>query len=188
MQCPSVEVSVDAGALVAGDRDAWQRLVELETPAVFRTCYRILGRIDDAEDAAQETFLSAYRSIGSFRGDGVAAAWLMRIATRESWRRAARMRRVSQASSSLDEQGSDQLRGPSNPLDETLSAEQREQIRHAVARLPEPYREVVSLRFLSELSIADIAVVANRPEGTVKAQLHRGLERLRREIGGLVTA
>lgn len=174
--------------LASGDREAWQRLVEQETPAVFRTCYRILGRVDDAEDAAQETFLAAYRAIGSFRGDGLAAAWLSRIATRESWRRAQSSRRVSQVSTSLDEHGSDQLRDPSDPLETALSSEQGQQVRQAVARLPEPYREVISLRFLSELSIADIAAVTNRPEGTVRAQLHRGLERLRRKVNGLVTA
>jgi RNA polymerase sigma-70 factor (ECF subfamily) len=174
--------------LASGDHDAWQRLVEQETAAVFRTCYRILGRVDDAEDAAQETFLAAYRSIGSYRGDGVAAAWLSRIATRESWRRAQSSRRVSRASTSLDEAESEDLRDASDPLTETLSTEQGEQVRRAVARLPEPYREVVSLRFFSELSISDIAAVTHRAEGTVRTQLHRGLERLRRQVDGLVAA
>lgn len=183
-----MEDSAHTSALAAGDGEAWQRLVEQETPAVFRTCYRILGRVDEAEDAAQETFLAAYRSIGAFRGDGLAAAWLSRIATRESWRRAARSRHAARVSTSLDEHGDDQLQDPSDPLGETLSAERGDQVRRAVARLPQPYREVVSLRFLSELSIPDIAAVTNRPEGTVRTQLHRGLERLRREIGGLVAA
>jgi RNA polymerase sigma-70 factor (ECF subfamily) len=183
-----VEDSLLAPALAAGDHDAWDRLVVQETPAVFRTCYRILGRIEEAEDAAQETFLAAYRGIGSFRGDNVPRAWLTRIATRESWRRAARSRRLPQVSTSLADDVSEQVADDSDPLGETLSAEQREQVRQAVARLPEPYREVVTLRFMGELSIADIAVVTARPEGTIKAQLHRGLERLRREVGGLVTA
>lgn len=185
---PPVQDGRHTRALASGDGEAWQRLVERETPAVFRTCYRILGRVDEAEDAAQETFLAAYRAIGSFRGEGAAAAWLMRIATRESWRRAARSRRLSSVSSSLDEQDSETLHDPSDPLREALSAEERLQVRRAVERLPEPYREVVSLRFLAELSISDIAALTNRREGTVKAQLHRGLEWLRREAGGLVVA
>lgn len=53
-------------------------------------------------------------------------------------------------------------------------------MRRAVAALPEPYREVVALRFFGDLSLLDIAAATGRPEGTVKAQLHRGLERLRK--------
>lgn len=178
-----------AHALVQGDREAWDRLVAEETTAVFRTCYRILGRVDEAEDAAQETFLAAYRAIGTFRGDGVAGAWLARIATREAWRRAARSRTVARLSSPLDDTDSlSDVRDRSDPLGELLSAEQRDVIRAAVHRLAEPYREVVSLRFFSELSLADIAVVTGRNEGTVRAQLHRGLERLRRELPSQVTA
>jgi RNA polymerase sigma-70 factor, ECF subfamily len=52
-----------------------------------------------------------------------------------------------------------------------------------VAALPEPYREVVTLRFFGELSLADIATTTGRPTGTIKAQLHRGIERLRHRLG-----
>ena len=68
----------------------------------------------------------------------------------------------------------------SDPARDALDAEQRAGVRRAVASLPEPYREVVALRFFSELSLLDIAIATGRPEGTIKAQLHRGLERLRR--------
>src|SRR6187200_3326729 len=78
-----------SAALVAGDREAFRLLVEQETPKIFRTCYRILGRIDEAEEATQETFVLAYRGLHTYRGDGPPGAWVARIATRESWRRAA---------------------------------------------------------------------------------------------------
>lgn len=175
-------------ALVDGDMDAWQRLVEEETARVFRTCYRILGRIEEAEDAAQETFLAAYRAIGTYRGDGPAHAWLCRIATRESWRRAAKMRRSASVHRPLETTDSDALRDLHDPLGEALSAERREEIRLAVAELPEPYREVISLRFLAELPIEDIAAATQRSVGTVKAQLHRGLNRLRGSIERMVPA
>jgi len=78
-----------AVALTAGDEDAFRALVELETSSVFRTCYRILGSIEDAEDATQETFVLAHRNLATYRGEGRPGAWLIRIATRHSWRRAA---------------------------------------------------------------------------------------------------
>lgn len=170
-------------ALVTGDGQAFQVLVERETPRVFRTCLRILGRIDEAEEATQETFVLAYRSLATFRGDGPAGAWLMRIATRESWRRGA-VRSRHRAHTTILDTGS--MAVPSEaraPLDEAIAAEERERVRLAVARLAEPYREVVALRYFGELSLLEICSALRRPEGTVKAQLHRGLKHLRELIG-----
>lgn len=176
-----------ARALAGGDGHAFQLLVERETTAVFRTCYRILGRVDEAEDATQETFMAAYRAISTFRGDGPPGAWLARIATRECWRRVARSRR--QGSTSPIEDGAMELVATTDdPVLLALASERGEQVRLAVAALPEPYREVVALRFFSELSLADICAATGRPEGTVKAQLHRAMERLRRDMGRTVAA
>lgn len=77
----------------------------------------------------------------------------------------------------------DTLPGSPSPLGEVLAAEERTRVRDAVERLGEPYREVVALRFFGELSLLDIAAATGRPEGTIKAQLHRGMERLRRALG-----
>ncbi|HMD11244.1 MAG TPA: sigma factor, partial [Marmoricola sp.] len=79
-------------AVRSGDRDAFGLLVDRETAAVYRTCLRILGRPHDAEDVTQESFVAAYRSIGQFRGEGSLRGWLLRIATRQSYRRLAQRR------------------------------------------------------------------------------------------------
>jgi RNA polymerase sigma-70 factor (ECF subfamily) len=168
-----------ARALTAGDESAFRLLVERETASVFRICYRILGRVDEAEDAAQETFVLAYRSLDGYRGEGPAAAWLARIATRESWRRANARARRAGATVVLDDALAATVRSSSDPLGEVMAVEQQEAVRRAVAALSEPYREVVALRFFAELPLAAIAAETGRPEGTVKAQLHRGLQRLR---------
>ena len=60
-----------------------------------------------------------------------------------------------------------------------MAAEARDEVREAVAQLPEPYREVVALRFFGELSLAEVAEATGRPINTVKTHLRRGLERLR---------
>lgn len=171
-----------ARSLAAGEEEAFRTLVDQETTSVFRTCYRILGRVDEAEDATQETFVLAYRSLASFRGDGRPGAWLTRIATRECWRRAAVRSRRAAATTALDEVVMETLPGSYSPLGDLLAAEERTAVRRAVENLGEPYREVVALRFFGELSLLDIAAATGRPEGTVKAQLHRGLERLRRSL------
>ena len=76
-----------ARRLAMGDEAAFQALVIRETAPVFRVCYRILGSVEEAEDAVQETFVLAYRALATYRGDGPPGGWLARIAVRECWRR-----------------------------------------------------------------------------------------------------
>jgi RNA polymerase sigma-70 factor (ECF subfamily) len=176
------DAGVDDRALVAsilaGDRDSFQLVVEREQVAVYRACLRILGRPHDAEDAAQEAMVMAYRSLRSYRGDGPLGGWLMRIATRQAFRRLGQRRDSLQLTPDLP------LGAPgSDPLAVTLASERERTVRLAVAGLREPYREVVALRFFGELSLDEIAEVTRRPLNTVKTQLRRGLQRLRPRLG-----
>src|SRR6478735_7868133 len=82
-------------AVLAGDPDAYRVLVEREGAAVVRACHRVLGDLHEAEDAAQEAFVTAYRSLASWRGDGPFGAWLTRIAVRIALREAGRRRSVT---------------------------------------------------------------------------------------------
>lgn len=175
-----------ARALAAGDRAAFQFLVERETPRVFRACYRILGRVEDAEEVTQETFVLAYRALGAFRGDGHPAAWLSRIAVREAWRKSADRNRRDKLTADLDPADAAIPHDTRDPMSEAVHMEERESVRAAVEQLPDLYRHVVALRYFAELSIGEIAEATGRPDGTVKAQLHRGLKRLRQifEEGG----
>jgi len=170
-----------ARALAGGDEDAFQLLVDQQAPVVFRLCYRILGRREEAEDAAQEAFVLAYRALGTYRGDGPAAAWIARIATRECWRRAASSARRSATTMRLDDAMAATLPDTADPTRDAIAAEEADAVRSAVAALPDPYREVIALRYFGELSLADIAASTGRPEATVKTHLRRGLERLRTE-------
>lgn len=166
------------GAVLAGDRDSFRLLVEREQRSVYRTCLRILGRPHDAEDAAQEAFVMAYRALGSYRGDGPLAGWLMRIATRQAFRRLGQRREVAEIDPQLP------LSAPgSDPLAMALAGERQRVVRLAVAALGEPYREVVAMRFFGEMSLDEIAAVTRRPLNTVKTHLRRGLERLRPTLG-----
>jgi RNA polymerase sigma-70 factor, ECF subfamily len=170
-------------AVLAGDREAFRVLVERESAAVIRACHRILGDLHEAEDAAQEAFVIAFRSLAAWRGDGPFGAWLTRIAVRIALRRAQRRRDVTWIDPGDPTRGID-LPGGMDPVTTTLRAERAAGLRSAVGRLDEPYREVIALRFFGELSLDEIASQTGRPLGTVKTHLRRGLLRLRTAIDG----
>ena len=170
-------------AVLAGDREAFRPLVERESAAVIRACHRILGDLHEAEDAAQEAFVTAFRSLAGWRADGPFAAWLTRIAVRIAIRRARSRREVAWIDPTDGSRGID-LPGGQDPAVSSLRTERAAGIRAAVARLDEPYREVVLLRFFGELSLDEIARQTGRPVGTVKTHLHRGLIRLRGAVEG----
>lgn len=167
-------------AVLAGDRQAFGHLVERETRSVYRACLRILGRPHDAEDVTQESFVAAYRAIRTYRGEGSLRAWLLRIATRQSFRRLSQRR----ATVDIDAIPAPRLADASNePTRVVIDLESRRAVQQAVAALPDPYREVVALRFFADLSLAEVADATGRPLNTVKTHLRRGLERLRPTLG-----
>ena len=183
---PSDEPAIVA-AVLGGDRDAFRVLVDRESAAVVRACHRVLGDLAEAEDVAQEAFVTAYRSLATWRGDGPFGAWLARIAVRLAIRQAARRKSVAWARPALGEDHDNRLHAlpagrRSDPEGLALRGERQRSVRDAVARLDEPYREVVALRFFAERSLDEIATITGRPLGTVKTHLHRGLIRLRERI------
>jgi len=182
-------------AVLAGDSDAYRHLVERESASIVRACHRVLGDLHEAEDAAQEAFVTAYRSLAGWRGEGPFGAWLTRIAIRIALRQAGRRRsvawidpagpagpdRADPATAALDAR-SVAAAGQNDPALIAVRGERAADLRGAVAALPEPYREVVTLRFFGELQLDEIARQTERPLGTVKTQLRRGLQRLRATV------
>ena len=186
-------------AVLRGDRDAFRVLVERESTSVVRACLRVLGDLRDAEDAAQESFVTAFRSLDTWRGEGSFGAWMARIAVRVALRQASRRRPVTRidpltmgsdteaesrtpgdrASHAAFTSGALDAASHQDPAAIAVRGEREVAVRAAVAGLDEPYREVVALRFFGDLTLAEIASVSGRPLGTVKTHLHRGLGRLR---------
>lgn len=172
-------------AVLAGDGEAFRVLVERESRSLIRVCRRMLRDPVEAEDVAQEAFLRAYRSLGTYRGDGPFGAWITRIAVRIA---AARLVERKDVTEVLDEEaaGADEatvLRGMAgDPEALALTRERRAAIVQGIATLPPDQRRVVALRFYGDLSLQEIAEATNRPVGTVKSRLHRGIAALREHL------
>jgi RNA polymerase sigma-70 factor (ECF subfamily) len=175
-------------AVLDGDRDAFAILVDREAAAVVRACHRVLSDLHEAEDVAQEAFVTAYRSLATWRGEGPFGAWLTRIAVRLAIRQVGRRKAVTwlRAPMSdgdvLDVMAQLPAGTQFQPEHLALTAEHASATRRAVADLDEPYREVVALRFFGEHSLEEIASLTGRPLGTVKTHLRRGLLRLRARL------
>jgi RNA polymerase sigma-70 factor, ECF subfamily len=149
-------------AVLAGDRDAFRVLVERESASIIRACHRILGDLHESEDSAQEASATAFRGLAGWRAEGPFGAWLTRIAIRIALRRAQKRRDVAWIDPTH----------PVHPLDvpggldsaaSSLRAERAADVRAALARLDEPYRETVALRFFGELSLDEIATQTGPP-------------------------
>jgi RNA polymerase sigma-70 factor (ECF subfamily) len=164
----------------SGDISAFNELVIEFQSLVYNLCLRMLGQQQAAEDAAQEAFINAWRSIGSFRGDSF-RSWLLRIAAnlcRDELRRRGR-----RPSSSLDTALEAGMPDPPDddplPEESALNAELRSSLDAALAQLPEEQRTAIILCDIEGLDYAEIAVAMNTSLGTVKSRIARARMRMR---------
>jgi RNA polymerase sigma-70 factor, ECF subfamily len=161
-----------------GDQRAYGELVHAYQGIAFRTAYLLVRNAAEAEDAAQEAFVKAFRALGRFRSGEPLKPWLLRIVANEAHnRRRSGARREALASRAAAESRSGEA-APS-PEAAILDAERREQLLAAVDTLPEPQRLVISCRYFLDLSEEETASVLGLRRGTVKSRTARALERLR---------
>ena len=177
---------LDEAALVAlakrGDAAAYEELVRMYQNIAFRTACVITRNAADAEEAAQDGFLKAYRALARFREGSPFRPWLLRIVANEARnRRRAGGRRAALWSRAAAEEVS----GGAAPSPEAtvLSAERRNELMSALSALREEDRDVIGCRFLVGLSEQETAAALGLPHGTVKSRTARALARLRDTVG-----
>lgn len=163
----------------AGSVAAFDVLVRRHQEVAFRTAWVVSGGLDDAEDAAQEAFVKAFRSIRSFRAGAPFRPWLLTIVANE-----ARNRRRSAGRRDAAHTRLLALPMPTDDAPEAtvLAAERRSMLLDALHGLTDADREVVALRHLLGLSEAETAGALGVPTGTVKSRLSRAMDRLREAI------
>jgi RNA polymerase sigma-70 factor (ECF subfamily) len=168
-----------------GDLEGFNGLVELHQRAVFNLCLRMLGSGPAAEDATQEAFLSAYRSLRTFRGMAF-RPWLMRIAANactDELRRRVRRPAVSLDAPIADTGNHFDVPDPGEGPEQTaLRAEQAAVVQAGLLKLPEDQRLAVVLCDMQGYAYEEIARAMRCSLGTVKSRIARGREKLRREL------
>ncbi len=166
-----------------GDMNAYQELIRLYQKKVFRVISSYQRNPDDALEVVQDTFLKVYTARNTWEHRTSFAAWLYRIAINASidrFRRSGKDKAVY-----LDDMVEAQIHKsatadrPHSALDRLRAGERRSILEHAIRRLPDRQREVISLRYFAEMQLMEIAEALHCPLGTVKSNLHKAIIALR---------
>jgi RNA polymerase sigma-70 factor, ECF subfamily len=172
-----------------GDLDAFNRIVHQYQDTVFNTAFSILGDFDEAEDAVQKAFISAYQSIRSFRG-GSLRAWLLRTTVNACYdeiRRTKRHQTVSiEARENNDSASEDGWLADHDPSPQQISEmmELQQAVQHCLQELPVDFRMIAVLADVEELDYEEISRITGNPLGTVKSRLARARMKLRSCLEG----
>lgn len=168
------------GSFKSGKEEGFNRLVLKHKDRIFGLCLRLMaGDRDEAEDAAQETFVKVYQGLKDFRMESRFSSWVYRIAVNTCKNRlVSRPYRDSRRHRDLDAADSDGAPSAPSP-DQVLEAKgKRERIEEAIARLPEEQRILVVLRDVEGRSYEEIAGTTGLNPGTLKSRLNRGRRQL----------
>lgn len=162
------------------DEGAFRKVVALYQHRVYNLCFRMLGNVQEAEDLAQDVFVTVFRSIDSFRGDSKFSTWLYRIATNHAKNRIKYLaRRKSRQKQPLDDVDEGALGEPiggervSRPDRQAMGHELERLLQRAIAELDEEHRTLIVLREIESLSYQEIGEITGLAAGTVKSRLHR---------------
>jgi RNA polymerase sigma-70 factor, ECF subfamily len=165
---------------INGDREAFTRLYDMHFDRIYRYVYVKVRSQAEAEDLTQDVFIKAYEAIKSYKWrDLPFTAWLFRIAHNriiDHVRKTSKEKRAS-----LDEAGAIAVGDPVAMTEQNFEIYQ---LKAALEKLPDAQKEVASLRFISELSIAEVAATLGKSEGTIKALQFSAVASLRKLLYG----
>ncbi|MEZ4336263.1 MAG: sigma-70 family RNA polymerase sigma factor [Sandaracinaceae bacterium] len=174
------------------DEAAFNELITLYQGRIFRLVFRMLGDREEAEDLAQEVFVTVFKSIDGFRGDSKLSTWLYRVATNHCKNRIKYLQRRARGKKKefdeIAEAGAleSATMNPTSHIarpDHLVEAYEKERIlKTAIAALDEEHRTLIVLRDIENLSYDQIQDITGLAEGTVKSRLHRARHALREKV------
>ena len=160
---------------IDGEKEVFSVLVERYQQMVFTLAYRILGDEAAAKDAAQDSFLSAYRALETFRKDAKFSSWLASI-TLNTCRDALRRRRETVSVGEIEDMLQDRTEDPEKRLQRK---EEEDMLQAALDRLPADFREIVVLKHIQGMDYGEIAALTGASEGALKVRAYRAREMLK---------
>ena len=170
---------------VSSDPDAFGEIVKRWERKIFALCFGVLGREDDARDAAQETFIAAYRNVANFRGEAKVSSWLHRIAVNQCL--TTKRRAKTRSEEFLDDDGGESDRifvapAHGSPANTTEATERLIIVRQAVSSLPVDLRQVIVMKEFEEMTFQEISETLELPLSTVKSRVYTALRQLRMKL------
>lgn len=167
-------------AAVAGERDAFDAVVERHRRTVYQVCYRFVGNHEDASDLSQESFVRAWRGLKTFKGQSALSTWLYRIAVNVCLNRVSAKTPPTDPIESTDHFEDTRIEGAQSAL---LREERAAAVRKAIAALPRKQRATLILRTYHELSHQQIADILGSSVGATKANFFHALANLKKLLG-----
>ena len=161
--------------MIAGDMDAFDRLMNRYQPKALRVAYLISGNHADSEDIVQETFVTCYLKRHEIRNAEAFQSWFYRTLSRIAWK----MCRKKHAEQPLEEVYPENTAAPGELLVDFVRQEEEHMIYRAILQLPVKQRTVLVLYYYNQMSMKEIAHVCGCLEGTVKSRLYHGKRKLR---------
>jgi RNA polymerase sigma-70 factor (ECF subfamily) len=171
-----------ARALLAGERDAFEKFVDHFRTRVFHYSWLMCGNPADAEEVAQETLLKVFENFHQLRDPGAVRAWVFRVAKNACLMHRRKSVFAPSAELSLEDSAAELDAPGLSPDSEYLRGELRAVLNRVIAELPAPYRAVVLLRDLEELSTQETAGILDVSNDVVKTRLHRGRAAMRQKL------
>ena len=165
--------------------DAFGEIVRRWERKIFALCFGMLGRDEEAQDAAQDTFIAAYRNLAGFRGEAKVSSWLHRIAVNQCLTK--KRRAKTRGEIGLEDENEDQSHAffapqSLSPAGRTEQNERLKAVRTAVNALPADLREVIVMKEFEELTFQEIADILNLPLSTVKSRVYTALKQLKMRL------
>jgi RNA polymerase sigma-70 factor (ECF subfamily) len=165
-----------------GETRRFAALVDRHKDRSLTLALRLVGNRAEAEELVQDAFLRAYRSLDQFRGDARFSTWFYRILYNLCMTRVTRRKPAPEPLDGLDERLVDAQPGEAGALERLEEAEVHAMLADGIQELPERYRTVVTLFYVQEMSLEEVAEVLSLPAGTVKTHLFRARAQLKRSL------
>jgi RNA polymerase sigma-70 factor (ECF subfamily) len=185
-----VEQKINLQGLRAGDEKAFRAIVEEFQDRVFNTCFGFLGTREEAEDAAQETFIAVFSSVKDFREEARLSTWIYRIAVTSSLQAIRRKRRKKRFTLFFSSDGENDVLASvgdcsenTHPLAQLENKELAGILYKAMNRLPESQRVAFTLHKIEGLPYKEIGDVMNLSLSSVESLIHRAKQNLQKHLG-----